>query len=184
VLDLVEEPLDSVARPIEVLAEADRVFAIRFGRNVHPDARRLAPLSSCGPSGPQSPDPERQPQSHARHQQGEQPPACTQASIAPEQFSTFHALLSLLYTVSLGRRFPGARSVHPLEPSVFNTIFDGFAGQEAYPKRLMIDAIDLKAEVTVASLKKRLFPTELRESTSGGTRSCAHFVTALNVRGG
>lgn len=35
-LDLVEEPLDAVARPIEVLAEADRVFAIRFGRNVRP----------------------------------------------------------------------------------------------------------------------------------------------------
>ena len=32
--DLVEEPLDTVARPVEVLAEADWVFAIGFGRNV------------------------------------------------------------------------------------------------------------------------------------------------------
>ena len=35
-LDLVEEPLHAVARPVEVLAEANRVFAIGFGRNVRP----------------------------------------------------------------------------------------------------------------------------------------------------
>ena len=35
-LDLVEEPLDAVARPEEVLAEADWVFSIGFGRNVRP----------------------------------------------------------------------------------------------------------------------------------------------------
>ena len=34
VLDLVEEPHDAVARSVEVLAEADWVFAIGFGRNV------------------------------------------------------------------------------------------------------------------------------------------------------
>ena len=34
--DLVEEPLHAVARPVEVLAEADWVFAIGFGRNVRP----------------------------------------------------------------------------------------------------------------------------------------------------
>ena len=35
-LDFVEEPLDAIARSVEVLAETDRVFAIGFGRNVRP----------------------------------------------------------------------------------------------------------------------------------------------------
>ena len=35
-LYLVEEQLDLVARPVEVLAKADWVFAIGFGRNVRP----------------------------------------------------------------------------------------------------------------------------------------------------
>ena len=33
-LDLVVETLDAVARPVEVLSEADWVFAIGIGRNV------------------------------------------------------------------------------------------------------------------------------------------------------
>ena len=37
-LYLVEEQLDLVARPVEVLAKADWVFAIGFGRNVRPSA--------------------------------------------------------------------------------------------------------------------------------------------------
>jgi hypothetical protein len=35
-LDLVEEPLDQVARAIQIRIEADRVFAISFRRNVRP----------------------------------------------------------------------------------------------------------------------------------------------------
>src|SRR6476620_12664212 len=35
-LDLVEEPFDQVARAIQIRAEADRVFAISFRRNVCP----------------------------------------------------------------------------------------------------------------------------------------------------
>ena len=35
-LDLIEEALHAVARPVEVLAEADWVFAIGFWRNVRP----------------------------------------------------------------------------------------------------------------------------------------------------
>src|ERR1700757_1082552 len=37
-LDLVEEPFDQVARAIQIRAEADRVFAIAFRRNVRPCA--------------------------------------------------------------------------------------------------------------------------------------------------
>ena len=37
-LDLVEEPFDQVARAIKKRAEADRVFAIAFRRNVGPRA--------------------------------------------------------------------------------------------------------------------------------------------------
>ena len=36
VLDLVEKPLEAVARPVELVAEADWVFAIGVGRNVRP----------------------------------------------------------------------------------------------------------------------------------------------------
>jgi len=35
-LDLVEEPFDQVPRTIQIRAEADRVFAISFRRNVRP----------------------------------------------------------------------------------------------------------------------------------------------------
>jgi hypothetical protein len=37
-LDLVEEPFDQVARSVQMRAEADRVFAISFRRNVRPCA--------------------------------------------------------------------------------------------------------------------------------------------------
>jgi hypothetical protein len=37
-LDLVEEPFDQVARAIQKRAEADRVFAIAFRRNIGPRA--------------------------------------------------------------------------------------------------------------------------------------------------
>ncbi len=35
-LDLVEEPIDPVARRVQVFAEANWVFAIGFGRNIRP----------------------------------------------------------------------------------------------------------------------------------------------------
>ena len=45
---------------------------------------------------------------------------------------------------------------------IFNKIFAELAGQEAKPKRLMIDATHLKAHRTAASLQKKgLFPSVL-----------------------
>jgi hypothetical protein len=48
-LDLVEEPLDQVARAVKVRTEADRVFAISFRRNVGP--RALLPGKLPDPVG-------------------------------------------------------------------------------------------------------------------------------------
>jgi hypothetical protein len=51
VFDLVEEPLDQIAGPIERRTEADRVFAISLRRNVGPSALPVNERPSFGQVG-------------------------------------------------------------------------------------------------------------------------------------
>ncbi len=68
------------------------------------------------------------------------------------------------------------QSFHPVEPGwVFNNIFSAFSAQGDRPDQLMIDAMQLKAHQTAASLLEKAV-SRRTECTKGGPDAKLHAV--------